>query len=337
VISVEHLVKHYRVHKRAAGLVAALRSTFHREYELVRAVDDVSFVIDAGERVGFLGPNGAGKTTTLKVLAGLLHPTSGDVRVLGMDPRTRPEELLRSIMLVTGQKQQLLWDLPPVETFELNRAIYDVPSADYKRTMDELVTLLRLEDLIGKPTRQLSLGERMKCELAAALVHSPRVLFLDEPTIGLDVTMQAVVRTFIKSYSDTHRATVLLTSHYMEDVAALAPRVLVIDRGKLSYDGQLVDLVRRTRPDKKVTLSFSEPVSKEALEAVVGRGAEATRDGAVLTLDGATMKATVARALVELPVVDFRVEDAPLEEVLADFFERSLAGDRSNDKSRGER
>jgi ABC-2 type transport system ATP-binding protein len=325
VISVEHLVKHYRVHQRPPGLVAALRSTFHRTFETVRAVDDVSFMIAPGESVGFLGPNGAGKTTTLKVLAGLLHPTSGAVRVLGMDPRTRPVELLRSIMLVTGQKQQLLWDLPPVETFELNRAVYDVPRADYTRTIDELVTLLGLEDLIRKPTRQLSLGERMKCELAAALVHSPKVLFLDEPTIGLDVSMQSIVRAFIRSYCDRHRATVLLTSHYMEDVAALTPRILVIDHGKLTFDGALADLVRKTRPDKLVTLSFSSPVPPAVLTEVVGPVMESSLLHAVFQRDGATMRETVARALERLPVLDFKVEDAPLEDVLADFFAKKGA------------
>jgi ABC-2 type transport system ATP-binding protein len=326
LISVDHLVKHYRVHERPPGLLAALRSTFKRELQTVRAVDDVSFVIQPGERVGFLGPNGAGKTTTLKVLAGLLHPTSGDVRVLGMDPRTRPRELLRSIMLVTGQKQQLLWDLPPVETFELNRAIYDVPRADYTRTIDELITLLRLEELIRKPTRQLSLGERMKCELAAALVHSPKVLFLDEPTIGLDVSMQSIVRAFIKSYSERHAATVLLTSHYMEDVAALTPRVLVIDRGKMTFDGDLDVLVRRTRPDKLITLSFGSPVPEDRLNEVVGHAVERSPLHAVLELDGAAMKQVVVRALSELPVIDLKVEDAPLEEVMADFFAKKTDG-----------
>ena len=292
----------------------------------MKAVDDVSFSIEGGERVGFLGPNGAGKTTTLKVLAGLLHPTRGEVRVLGVDPRTRPADFLRSIMLVTGQKQQLLWDLPPVETFELNRAIYDVASADYARTLDELVTLLRLEDLLRKPTRQLSLGERMKCELAAALIHSPKVLFLDEPTIGLDVTMQSVVRAFIKSYSDRHRATVLLTSHYMEDVAALTPRILVIDRGKLSFDGGLADLVRRTHPDKHVTLSFSSPVEASQLEGIVGTTLESSPLHAVFQIHGAAVKDSIALALSKLPVIDLKVEDAPLEEVLADFFSKPSQG-----------
>jgi ABC-2 type transport system ATP-binding protein len=320
VITAQHLVKHYRVHERPPGLVAALKSTFRRQYTTVRAVDDISFSIEQGERASFLGPNGAGKTTTLKLLAGLLHPTHGEIRVLGMDPRTRPRDLLRSIMLVTGQKQQLLWDLPPIDTFELNRAIYDVAMVDYRRTIDELITLLKLEDLIGKPTRQLSLGERMKCELAAALVHSPKVLFLDEPTIGLDVTMQSVVRAFIKSYSERHTASVLLTSHYMEDVAAITRRVLVIDHGKITFDGGLGELVKNTRPDKLVTLTFSAPVEPALLEATVGGAMEHSPLHAVLQTDAQRVKGVVARALAELPVLDLKVEDAPLEEVLADFF-----------------
>jgi ABC-2 type transport system ATP-binding protein len=322
LISVEHLVKHYRVHERPPGILAALRSVVRRDLQTVRAVDDVSFVIQPGERVGFLGPNGAGKTTTLKVLSGLLHPTSGSVRVLGFEPSRRPAELLRSIMLVTGQKQQLIWDLPPVETFELNRAIYEVPRAQYQQTIDELVTLLDLADLIRKPTRQLSLGERMKCELAAALVHRPQVLFLDEPTIGLDVGMQSVVRAFIKSYNERYHATVLLTSHYMEDVAALTPRVLVIDHGKMTYDGGLADLVQKTRPGKLITLSFSSPVLAADLEREVGKAMESSPLHAVIEVDAARMKEVVARALSQLPVIDLKVEDAPLEEVLADFFAR---------------
>src|SRR5215472_10530477 len=268
VIAVRDLVKHYRVHSRPPGFAAALRSVVHRSYDTVRAVDGISFDIQSGERVGFLGPNGAGKTTTLKMLAGLLHPTSGEVRVAGFEPRKRAPDFLRGVMLVTGQKQQLLWDLPPIETFELNRAIYDVPRADYDRTVGELTELLDLGPLLKKPTRQLSLGERMKCELAAALVHRPNVLFLDEPTIGLDVSMQGAVRGFIKAYNEKHGATVLLTSHYMDDVAAITPRVLVIDRGKLTYDGGLEDLVKKTRPEKVVTLRFGAPVERARLEAL---------------------------------------------------------------------
>ncbi|HZC77204.1 MAG TPA: ATP-binding cassette domain-containing protein, partial [Ktedonobacterales bacterium] len=262
MIEVSRLRKWYRVHRREPGLAAALRSLFHRPYEDVKAVEDVSFSIEPGERVGFLGPNGAGKTTTLKVLSGLLHPTEGRVSVAGFLPQERARGFLQQITLVMGQKQQLLWDLPPSETFLLNRAIYDIPKAQYQATLAELTGLLDLAPLLGKPTRQLSLGERMKCELAVALLHRPRVLFLDEPTIGLDVSMQATVRAFIRAYNERFGATVLLTSHYMEDVAALCPRVMVIDKGRLIYDGALNELIRRVRPDKRVILRLSRKVAR---------------------------------------------------------------------------
>lgn len=323
MISVRDLSKIYKVHSRQPGIGAALRSVFHRKYSEVRAVDGISFEIAEGERVGFLGPNGAGKTTTLKMLSGLLHPTSGEARVGGFLPARREAAFLRSIMLVTGQKQQLIWDLPPAETFELNRAIYDVPMGEYKKSLDELVELLRLGDLIGKPTRQLSLGERMKCELAAALLHRPKVLFLDEPTIGLDVTMQTVVRDFIKEYNERHGATVILTSHYMDDVAALCPRVIVIDHGHLTWDGALSDLARRTRPEKRVTLRFSREVAAADLQRLAGaRIVESEENRVVLGVEGERMRDVVAEALASLPVVDLTVEEAPLEEVLAELFAR---------------
>jgi len=323
MISVRDLTKHYRVHRRPPGVLAALRSVFHREYETVRAVERVSFEIAKGERVGFLGPNGAGKTTTLKMLAGLLHPTSGTSRVNGFEPKKREVELLRSIMLVTGQKQQLLWDLPPAETFELNRAIYDIPRDEFDKTLDELVELLKLAPLIGKPTRQLSLGERMKCELAAALLHRPKVLFLDEPTIGLDVTMQAAVRGFIRTYHERTGATVLLTSHYMDDVAALCPRVLVIDKGKLTYDGTLDALVRRVSPEKRVTFRLSKAVERKDVEALGGRIVHFEDSSIVMQAQGQEMNHLVSQALAKLPVLDLSVEDAPLEEVLAELFARN--------------
>ncbi len=322
MLSVQNLVKHYRVHTRKPGLLPALRSVFRRRYTVVPAVDGISFEIAAGERVGFLGPNGAGKTTTLKMLAGLLHPTSGSIRVGGHIPFRREREFLRSIMLVTGQKQQLLWDLPPAETFELNRAVYEIPRDEYERTLDELVELLDLGELMKKPTRQLSLGERMKCELAAALLHRPKVLFLDEPTIGLDVTMQAAVRSFIREYNERHGATVLLTSHYMDDVAALCPRVIVIDQGHLIYDGSLEKLVRKTRPDKRVTLRLGEPIPKLHLERF---SAELIHDEGTqiqLQVRSEKLRDLVAWAVETLPVVDLVVADPPLEEVLADLFAR---------------
>src|SRR5215813_809563 len=254
MIHVEGLTKDFRVHRREAGLGAALRSLVRRRYDTVRAVDELSFQIAPGERVGFLGPNGAGKTTTLKVLSGLLHPTAGAVRVAGHVPQEREREFLRRITLVMGQKQQLLWDLPPVETFALNRAVYDIPKPQFEATMAELTRLLDLEKLATKPTRQLSLGERMKCELAAALLHRPRILFLDEPTIGLDVTAQDAIRRFLTEYRDRHDATILLTSHYMADIVALASRVLIINQGRLLYDGTLEALIEKMTPIKRIDI-----------------------------------------------------------------------------------
>jgi ABC-2 type transport system ATP-binding protein len=290
----------------------------------VKAVDGISFDIKPGERVGFLGPNGAGKTTTLKVLAGLLHPSAGEVAVDGHVPKKREDAFLKKIMLVMGQKQQLLWDLPPAETFELNRAIYDVPRAQFDRTIAELTELLELGDLVGKPARQLSLGERMKCELAAALVHRPKVLFLDEPTIGLDISMQSVMRTFIKDYNERYGATILLTSHYMDDVAALCPRVIVIDKGQLSYDGGLEALVQRIRPEKRVVLRWTGEVERTALEAL-GKVVSSERGTAVLQVENARLSSVVSRALASLPIQDLTVENAPLEEVMGELFARSRA------------
>lgn len=332
MISVRDLQKHYQVHQRPPGLLAAARSLFRRKYRTVKAVDGVSFEIAPGERVGFLGPNGAGKTTTLKVLAGLLHPTSGEVRVGGHVPMRRDEAFLKQIMLVMGQKQQLLWDLPPAETFELNRAIYDVPGEQYRETMEELATLLELGELVNRPTRQLSLGERMKCELAAALVHRPRVLFLDEPTIGLDVSMQATIRAFIRRYNERHGATVLLTSHDMDDVAELCPRVIVIDVGRLSFDGDLEELVRRVRPERRIVLRFEHPVASGAL-AGFGQLVEHRSAEAVLQVAQDEVSATVSRALARLPVRDLMVENPPLEEVMSELFARSRAARAAQDEA----
>ena len=324
MIEVERLRKWYRVHRRAPGLAAALRSLFHRSYEDVKAVEDVSFSISAGERVGFLGPNGAGKTTTLKVLSGLLHPTEGRVTVAGFVPRERARGFLEQITLVMGQKQQLLWDLPPSETFLLNRAIYDIPRKQYDATMAELTELLELGPLLGKPARQLSLGERMKCELAVALLHRPKVLFLDEPTIGLDVSMQATVRGFVRAYNERFGATVLLTSHYMEDVAALCPRVMVIDKGRLIYDGGLSELIRRVRPDKRMLLRLSRPVERRDLEAL-GSVIEHRDAEAIVQVSQDALQPAVARALSSLPLTDLTVEDPPLEEVMRDLFAQGRA------------
>jgi ABC-2 type transport system ATP-binding protein len=321
MIDVRQLTKTYRVHKRPAGLAAALRSVLHRKYETVQAVADLSFQIAEGERVGFLGPNGAGKTTTLKVLAGLLHPSAGSVRVGGFVPHTRDPRFLQLITLVMGQKQQLLWDLPPSETYAMNRAIYGVPRAQAEETVRTLTELLEVGDLINKPTRQLSLGERMKCELVAALLHRPRVLFLDEPTIGLDVSMQAKMRTFIREYNERFGAAVLLTSHYMDDVVALCPRVVVIDHGRLLYEGDLRALARKVRPDKHVTMRLSKPVDRSDLERL-GTVISLEPAQAVLSVPSAQASAVVRDALAALPIVDLTIEEAPLEEVMRELFGR---------------
>ncbi|HTQ42686.1 MAG TPA: ATP-binding cassette domain-containing protein, partial [Polyangiaceae bacterium] len=300
------------------------RSVFRRTYKTIAAVDGIDFDIAAGERVGFLGPNGAGKTTTLKVLSGLLHPTSGKVSVDGHEPRRREDAFLRKIMLVLGQKQQLLWDLPPSDTFELNRAVYDVPLPQFRETMRELEELLELGDLVKKPTRTLSLGERMKCELAAALVHRPKVLFLDEPTIGLDVSMQATVRGFVARYNERHGATILLTSHYMEDVQRLCPRVIVIDKGLLVYDGPLDQLVARIRPDKRIVFRFARPVDRSDLGAF-GKVVRHDAGESVLDVHKDAVNRVVTQALAQLPVSDLTVENPPLEEVMSEVFARHRA------------
>ena len=313
------LIKEFRVHERPAGLAAAVRSVFRRRYKIVRAVDDISFEIHRGERVGFLGPNGAGKTTTLKILSGLLHPTAGEVEVNGFEPRQRRSEFLRQITLVMGQKNQLIWDLPAVETYELNRAIFGVDREQFAATLAELDDLLEIGDLARKPARQLSLGERMKCELVAALLHRPTTLFLDEPTIGLDVSMQAAIREFIRTYNQRHEATVLLTSHYMEDVAALCDRVIVIDKGRLIYDGELAKLSKKIHPRKVVSFSLSAEVERAALERL-GEIVEHDGTRAVLQVDRDKLHEVVGHALDVLPITDLSVEEPPLEEVMRQLF-----------------
>jgi ABC-2 type transport system ATP-binding protein len=324
LIQARGLSKVYRVHKRPPGLGAALRSVFRRHYESVRAIDDLGFEISAGERVGFLGPNGAGKTTTLKILSGLLHPTSGEVSVAGFVPHRRAPTFLKTVTLVMGQKQQLLWDLPPSETYAMNRALYDIPRREAEETQRSLVELLEIGDLVSKPTRQLSLGERMKCELVAALLHRPRVLFLDEPTIGLDVSMQARIRQFVREYNQRYGATVLLTSHYMDDVVALCPRVIVIDKGRLIYDGDLKALVRRIRPDKRITIRLSQPAAAERL-ARLGAVQSHSDDQVVLDVPSARVSESLRDALASLSVVDLAVEDPPLEEVMRELFKSGVA------------
>ncbi|ABY35017.1 MULTISPECIES: ABC transporter ATP-binding protein [Chloroflexus] len=318
-IEVRGLRKYYQVHRKEAGLMGSIRAFVRRQYETVKAVDGIDFTIESGEMVGFLGPNGAGKTTTLKVLAGLLHPTAGEVRVLGYTPFARQTAFLKQITLVMGQKQQLLWDLPAIETFEVNRVIFEVPEHEYRQTLNELIELLELGDLLNKQVRKLSLGERMKCELAAALLHRPRVLFLDEPTIGLDVTMQARVREFVAEYNRRYGATVLLTSHYMADVTALCKRVIVINHGRLLYDGNLQSMVEQVAPHKIIHLVLHEPVPVETLAQF---GEVQRCDGLEVELKVARNETTRigARLLTALPVADVNIAEPPIEEIISEVF-----------------
>ncbi len=318
-ISAEHLCKYYQAHQKEPGLLGSVRSFVRRKYEDIKAVDDLSFRIEAGEIVGFLGPNGAGKTTTLKVLSGLLYPTSGKVRVLGFTPYDRKPAYLRQFTLVMGQKQQLLWDLPAIETFLVNQAIYEIPEAQFKQTLGELTALLDLEPLLKKQVRKLSLGERMKCELAAALLHRPRVLFLDEPTIGLDVTMQTNIRQFVAQYNQRWNATVILTSHYMADVTALCKRVIVINEGKLIYDGDLRALAEQIAPYKLVRVDFAEPPAGRDL-AQYGEVRRLEGLSAELLVPREQTSALAARMLAELPIADLTIEEPAIEEVIGRVF-----------------
>ena len=327
IVATEGLSKTFQVKVRDPGLRGALRALFRPRYRDVHAVRDVTFRIDPGEIVAFLGPNGAGKTTTLKMLAGLLYPTSGRVEAAGSVPWTGGPAFKRRIALVLGNRQQLVWDLPPEETFLLNRAIYDIPERDYRERLAELVALLELNDVLQKPVRQLSLGERMKCELVASLLHRPPLLFLDEPTLGLDVTAQEAIRRFLTEYRDRHGATVLLTSHYMQDVTALALRVLMINRGRLLYDGALEALVARIARTKRIELVLGggdgNRVTAEAL-AAFGELKSFRFPNAVLEVRREDAPATSARLLAAFPVADLSIEDPPIEEVIRLAFARGV-------------
>jgi ABC-2 type transport system ATP-binding protein len=312
-IRVADLNKTFSVPERDAGLRAAARGLLRRRHREVRAVDDISFEIGQAEVVGFLGPNGAGKTTTLKMLSGLLYPTSGEARVLGHVPSKRERDFLRRITLVMGNRNQLQWDLPALDSYELNRAIYRIPREDFTPLRDELIELIDVGDLVRKPVRNLSLGERMKVEIVGSLLHRPQVLFLDEPTIGLDVTMQKRIREFVAEYNRRHGATVLLTSHYMADVVALCKRVVVIHHGQILFDGPLARLGDEFEAFKTLTVELEDA------------GADLSSYGDVLERDEGRVKLRVPRAdtarvtarlLAERDVVDLSVEDPPIEDVI---------------------
>jgi viologen exporter family transport system ATP-binding protein len=321
-IQVNHLVKTYQVPVRGAGLRSSLRSFVRRTYDTVEAVRDINFAIEPGEIVGFIGPNGAGKTTTLKMLSGLLHPTSGEVRVAGFTPWERRPDFLCTISMVLGNKSQMLWDIPPLDTFRVLGEIYHLSPSEFQQTLDELVELLDMRDLLTKPVRNLSLGERMKCELVAGLLHRPQVIFLDEPTLGLDISMQSRLRRFVLDYNRRHGATVILTSHYMADVVALCPRVIVIHHGQLLYDGGLNNLAARLAPFKLIRVGLS--ADRAMPDAALPGGVEVIQredEHLELRAPRSDTPAIMAQLLNTLPVIDLVVEDPPIEAVIDQIYQ----------------
>jgi len=319
-ISVDNLSKTYQVPEREGGFGAAVKSFFKRKYKDVKAVQQVNFKITQGEVVGFLGPNGAGKTTTLKMLSGLLHPTGGSANVLGFTPWELKTDYLRSMTLVMGQRNRLSWDIPAADSFLLNQAIYRIPDDEYKATYKELDELLELEPLMKKPVRNLSLGERMKCEIAVGLLHRPKVLFLDEPTIGLDISGQSRIREFMKEYNRRTGATILLTSHYMADVTALCERIIIIHHGQLKYDGGINDLSRKIAPFKLIGVMlgrsngydlshYGDPVQNEEDE-----------EKHYIQVKAEDVTKVTSRMLSELPIHDITIADPPIEDVIERAF-----------------
>src|SRR5213594_784109 len=323
VIEVQGLTKTFRTYKKRPGFIGALKGLFHRQHELTYAVKEVGFKVEEGELVGFLGPNGAGKTTTLKMLSGLLYPTRGSASVLGYTPWKRDDGYRRQFALLLGQKNQLWWDLPAYESLELNAKIYGIARPAFQRTVDELTEMLNVRDKLNVMVRELSLGERMKMELIASLLHQPRVLFLDEPTIGLDVVSQKTVREFLQSYNATRRTTILLTSHYMADIQALCRRVIIIDHGTIFFDGQLSEVLDRFADFKLVTLQCEDAKTRspETLQKY-GEVVEHTPDTIKLRVKRDRVIPVCKALLDQLSVSDIDIQEVPIEEVIRQIFAR---------------
>lgn len=319
IIAVNNLQKYYSVYQKEPGFIGSLKSFFSRKYSSVKAVNNISFSITEGELVGFIGPNGAGKTTTLKCLSGLLYPTNGSVSVLDYTPFERKHQFLKQIALVMGQKNQLWWDLPPMETFLLNKEIYSVPDKEFNNTLSELVKLLEVKEILNTQVRKLSLGQRMKCELIAALIHSPRVLFLDEPTIGLDVVMQKKMRDFIKTYNEKFKSTIILTSHYMDDVKELCERIIMIDQGKILYDGLLDKLVKKYARYKTLSVVFDEYIDPKKL-VKIGDIKSFDYPKAVIKVERNASNIAASQLLQEFPVADLNIEEPEIEDIIREVF-----------------
>lgn len=320
-IEVKNLSKSYEYYKKQPGLWASVKSLFHREKLFAEAVKNINFEIQEGELVGFLGPNGAGKTTTLKVLSGILYPNAGEVKVLGYNPYKRQKEYQKQFALVMGQKNQLWWDLPAMESFILNKEIYEVSDVDFKDNLNELVELLDIKGILDIQVRKLSLGQRMKCELVAALLHKPKVLFLDEPTIGLDVMAQKNIRDFIKKYNREKKTTIILTSHYMEDISQLCKRVIIINLGEIVYDGDLQSLINKYAPYKSLTITFNnEGVKKEELEKF-GEIGEFSPYKAVFKIPRESAKDVASQILSSnLPVDDILIDEPEADDIIRKIF-----------------
>lgn len=318
-IIVDHLIKNFEVTEKEQGLLGSISSLVSPKKKTVRALREISFSVKPGELVGFIGPNGAGKTTTLKVLSGLLYPTSGFTQVLGFDPWERKSRFLKEISLVMGQKNQLWWDLPAIETLELNRAIYEIPQKEYKKTLNGLVTMLEVKKLLKIKVRRLSLGQRMRLELVAALLHNPKVLFLDEPTIGLDLVAQQKMRDFILDYNKRYQATILLTSHNMDDLVGIAKRVIVIDKGKILFDGELRELVNRFAKDKIIKVSLSKEAGVKQLESI-GKIKKLDFPEVILSVPRSATAVAAAELLQNLPVADLTIEEEPIEDIIRKVF-----------------
>lgn len=319
VISVSHLKKYYQVHQKDPGVLGSIKSLIHRKYYDAKAVDDISFSIKEGELVGFIGPNGAGKTTTLKCLSGLLYPTEGSISVLGYTPFKRENAFLKQISLVMGQKNQLWWDLPAMESFLLNKEIYEVSDNQFKETLADLSELLDIKDILNVQVKKLSLGQRMKCELVAALIHRPKVLFLDEPTIGLDVVMQKKLRDFIKKYNEKYKSTIVLTSHYMRDVEQLCKRVIIIDKGNILYDGLLANIVRKYAKTKSLSFSLTQDVDRKEVEKL---GEIIAYDFPRVTIVVSREKSNVvlSKLLEDFSAQDITIEEPQIEDVIRNVF-----------------
>lgn len=326
-IEVTNLRKEYQTYRKAEGFFGSVKSLVAREHKTVEAVKDLSFSIETGEIVGFLGPNGAGKTTTLKMLSGILYPTSGTATVLGFTPWERDPAFQRQFSIVMGQKNQLWWDLPPADSYSLFKEIYAINDRPYRKTLDELVTLLDVGSVINTPTRKLSLGQRMKCELIGALLHNPKVLLLDEPTIGLDLISQDNIRAFIRDYNHRLKTTIMLTSHYMEDVKALASRVIIINHGQLIYDDTLANLSTKYGDIKSITLTFSEPVKRARL-STYGTVTDFGPRRATVDVPRVDVPERAAKLLGELPIADIDIAQTEADDVIRQIFQQSASRDR---------